>query len=262
MSKMRELDTPVQEASIEECGEPMGMPSPMGMDHKPDTPPPSMSVNINAQGMDDIAELMKLLTKVNPDMINQKSEPLHGLSPEPSIASIKPEMPALKMLPLDTEPEHGMEVDIDGESPEDESKGFDPEQPDGGGAGAGDIGKDDEQEDEAFGNTPAGAPGPETYGIKAAVPDGNDLNKPKQMTKHSYRQGDNPMAMPESDLRAHIRAELLQRLAEADMGKHNNGKTTGFKAVAKKAAKEYGSKEAGERVAGAVKAKMAKAGKL
>ena len=46
------------------------------------------------------------------------------------------------------------------------------------------------------------------------------------------------------------------------MGKHNNGKTTGFKAVAKKAAKEYGSKEAGERVAGAVKAKMAKAGKL
>jgi hypothetical protein len=49
---------------------------------------------------------------------------------------------------------------------------------------------------------------------------------------------------------------------EADMGKHNNGKTTGFKAVAKKAAKEYGSKAAGERVAGAVKAKMAKAGKL
>jgi len=52
------------------------------------------------------------------------------------------------------------------------------------------------------------------------------------------------------------------KLDERDMGKHNNGKTTGFKAVAKKAAKEYGSKEAGERVAGAVKAKMAKAGKL
>jgi hypothetical protein len=46
------------------------------------------------------------------------------------------------------------------------------------------------------------------------------------------------------------------------MGKHNNGKTTGFKAVADKAAKEYGSKAAGERVAGAVKAKMAKAGQL
>ena len=51
-------------------------------------------------------------------------------------------------------------------------------------------------------------------------------------------------------------------MMEGDEGKHNNGKTTGFKAVAKKAAKEYGSKAAGERVAGAVRAKMAKAGKL
>jgi len=51
------------------------------------------------------------------------------------------------------------------------------------------------------------------------------------------------------------------QLNERDMGKHNNA-TTGFKAVAAKAAKEYGSKAAGERVAGAVKAKMAKAGKL
>ena len=51
-------------------------------------------------------------------------------------------------------------------------------------------------------------------------------------------------------------------MMERDEGKHNNGKTTGFKAVAKKAAKEYGSKKAGERVAGAVRAKMAKAGKL
>ena len=52
-----------------------------------------------------------------------------------------------------------------------------------------------------------------------------------------------------------------QQLNGRDMGKHNNA-TTGFKAVADKAAKEYGSKAAGERVAGAVKAKMAKAGKL
>ena len=51
------------------------------------------------------------------------------------------------------------------------------------------------------------------------------------------------------------------QLNERDMGKHNNA-TTGFKALADKAGKEYGSKAAGERVAGAVKAKMAKAGKL
>jgi hypothetical protein len=41
------------------------------------------------------------------------------------------------------------------------------------------------------------------------------LNKPKTMTKHGYQQGDNPMAMTDSDLRASIRAELMQRLAEA-----------------------------------------------
>jgi len=60
-----------------------------------------------------------------------------------------------------------------------------------------------------------------------------------------------------------VQARLAEQFAvERDLGKHNNGKTTGFKAVADKAAKEYGSKAAGERVAGAVKAKMAKAGKL
>lgn len=52
-----------------------------------------------------------------------------------------------------------------------------------------------------------------------------------------------------------------KQLNERDEGKHNNA-TTGFKALAAKAAKEYGSKAAGERVAGAVRAKMAKAGKL
>jgi len=49
---------------------------------------------------------------------------------------------------------------------------------------------------------------------------------------------------------------------EADVGKHNNGKTTGFKAVANKAAKEYGSKKAGEKVAGAVFQKMKASGKV
>ena len=68
---MQELDRPATEA----CGDsPMPMSMPMSMPpmpDKPDTPPPSMSLNLNAQGMDNIEELMKLMTKVNPDMINQ-----------------------------------------------------------------------------------------------------------------------------------------------------------------------------------------------
>ncbi len=69
LAKMQELDRPATEA----CGDsPMSPSMPMSMPpmpEKPDTPPPSMSLNLNAQGMDNIEELMKLMTKVNPDMI-------------------------------------------------------------------------------------------------------------------------------------------------------------------------------------------------
>lgn len=43
---------------------------------------------------------------------------------------------------------------------------------------------------------------------------------------------------------------------KGDIGKRNNGKTTGFKVVAQKAATEYGSQAAGNRVAGAIAAKI------
>ena len=76
MAKMRELDTPAPAQAITpettECGEmpgPMGSPMSPGMNmDKPDSPPPSMSLNLNAQGLDNIEELIKLMTKVNPDM--------------------------------------------------------------------------------------------------------------------------------------------------------------------------------------------------
>lgn len=258
MARMRELDQPVAEGQIEECGEMPSM-SPMGMPSE--DPKPSMSLNLNAQGLDNIAELMKLMTKVNPDMINQKDTAIPTSIPtsnEPEIEIIPmdkampkpaghPPMADLMKTIGDIEdrpePENDGK-DIDGvdlaggdheepdadnaggpsdhdadnkEEPEDESRGFDPEQPDGGGAGAGDISKDDEEEkEEAFGNAPTGASG-------TAVKDtdymtnqlAGGMNKPKQQFKHSYRQGDNPMAMPESDLRAMIKAELAQRLAEA-----------------------------------------------
>ena len=49
-----------------------------------------------------------------------------------------------------------------------------------------------------------------------------------------------------------------KKVDEADMGKHNNGKTTGFKAVAKAA----GGGEKGEKIAGAQLAKMKASGKI
>ena len=210
MAKMRELDQPVPEtiqSPVEACGD--MPPAPMEMDSKPDTPPPSMSVNINAQGMDDIGELMKLLTKVNPDMINQKDAPTSPISIEPSIASIAPSLPPLKMLPdldADNDDMPGGEKDI-------EIKGLDRD--DDGDHDMDDHDAEKKDKDEAFGNSVDDSE-PETKDVDYMVNKlAGGINKPKQMFKHSYKQGDNPMAMPEGDIRAAIRAELLQRLAEA-----------------------------------------------
>ena len=213
MAKMRELDQPVPEtiqapvsdAPVEACGD---MP-PAPMDSKPDTPPPSMSVNINAQGMDDIGELMKLLTKVNPDMINQKDAPTSPMGMEPTITSIAPSLPTLKMLPdlyADNDDMPGGEKDI-------EIKGLDRD--DDGDHDMDDHDAEKKDKDEAFGNSVNDSK-PETKDVDYMVNKlAGGMNRPKQMVKHSYKQGDNPMAMPEGDLRAAIRAELLQRLAEA-----------------------------------------------
>jgi hypothetical protein len=218
MAKMRELDQPVPEtiqapvsdAPVEACGD--MPPTPMGMDSKPDTPPPSMSVNINAQGMDDIGELMKLLTKVNPDMINQKDAPTSPMSIEPSITSISPSLPPLKMLPdldADNDDMPGGEKDI-------EIKGLDQDKD-------GDHDMDDhdaekKDKEEAFGNS-VGDSEPDYKDISASLPNGNDLNRPKKSFSGKAYRGDNPMAAgayeSKETLRANIRAELLQRLAEA-----------------------------------------------
>lgn len=195
-----------EDGSVEEC--PMS-PAPMSSETKPDTPPPSMSVNINAQGMDDIGELMKLLTKVNPDMINQKDAPMPPMSGEPSIASIAPSLPPLKMLPdLDSDND-----DMPGGEKDIEIKGLD--QDDDGDHDMDDHKAEKKDKDEAFGNSVDDSE-PETKDTNYMVNKlAGGLNRPKGQYKHSYRAGDNPMSMPEADLRAAIRAELLQRLAEA-----------------------------------------------
>jgi hypothetical protein len=238
LAKMQQLDQPVpeaqtNEASIEECGE--MPPAPMGMDQHRDTPPPSMSVNLNAQGLDDIAELMKLMTKVNPDMINQK-EPLNAMPhsaeiepgnmpsltpPGPSISSIGDlgnlDKGPLKMLPdLDHDDEHGEEpktIDLDVDDKEGPG-------PDGSPEHEGPEGEkpepEEKEEEGAYGNSAPGGAEPEEKDTDFMINKlAGGMNRPKGQHKHSYQAGDNPMAMPEGDLRAAIRAELLQRLAEA-----------------------------------------------
>jgi len=218
MMRMRELDQPTTEGG---CGmdSPMMPPPLSAVPPKPDVPPPSMSVNINAQGLDNIEDMMKLFQKVNPDMMGPKEPmPMPGLSPEPSILSIKPSLPPLKMLPdfdadnddkIGGEKDH-MEPDGD-EGPE--IKGLDRD--DDGDHDMKDHDLEKKDKDEAFANS-LGDSEPEMMDIDAAIPDGNDLHKKKDMFK-AAAGGDNPMAAESTDLRTQIRTELLRRLEEAKL---------------------------------------------
>ena len=213
---MQELDRPATEA----CGDsPMPMSMPMGMPEKPDTPPPTMSINLNAQGLDNIEELMKLVKSVNPDMDKPES-PISAISIEPMDKPMGG-LPPLKMLPdMDSEPDTDNMPpmgDLDRDDGDDVSKAMGDIDSDG------DHDMDDhdaekKEKDEAFGNSLNGSE-PEYAGMDAAMPDGNDLNKPKKSFSGKPYRGDNPMAAgayeSKEQLRAGIRAELMQRLAEA-----------------------------------------------
>ena len=219
LAKMQELDRPATEA----CGDsPMPMSMPMGMPpmpEKPDAPPPTMSINLNAQGLDNIEELMKLVKSVNPDM-DKPASPISSISIEPMDKPMGG-LPPLKMLPdMDSEPDTDNMPpmgDLDRDDGDEVSKAMGDIDSDG------DHDMDDhdaekKEKDEAFGNSLNGSE-PEYAGIDASVRDGNDLNKPKKSFSGKPYRGDNPMAAgayeSKEQLRAGIRAELMQRLAEA-----------------------------------------------
>lgn len=179
LAKMQQLDQPVGEQTTNEmgCG---GMPS---TPSTPPTTPPSMSINMNAQGMENIADILKLIAKVNPDAA-PKDAGLPSMSAPPSIMSIKPAEPPMKMLPdLSDEPENDektIKIDMD-------------------------------KKKEEWANEPD----EKIADLDAAIPNGDDLHK-KKGTYPKVAGGDNPMQRMEgADLRAQIRAELMQRLEEA-----------------------------------------------
>ena len=234
LAKMQELDRPTTEAcgdSPMPMGMPMGMPS---MPEKPDTPPPTMSINLNAQGLDNIEELMKLVKSVNPDM-DKPASPISSISIEPMDKPMGG-LPPLKMLPpMDSEPHDEPDADNMGGPSDMDADNMPPmgdldrDDSDDVTKAMGDIDSDGDhdmddhdaekkEKDEAFGNSLNGSE-PEYAGIDAATPDGNDLNKPKKSFSGKPYRGDNPMAAgayeSKEQLRASIREELLQRLAEA-----------------------------------------------
>ena len=119
VARMQELDRPVAEVQTQECGMPPSMTPPMSpppMSSQPPVPPPSMSVNLNAQGMDNIKDMLNLWMKVNPDMMPRDPTPVPTMSPIASVTSIRPSLPPLKMLPdfdADNDDMPGGEMDMD-----------------------------------------------------------------------------------------------------------------------------------------------------
>jgi hypothetical protein len=224
LAKMAELDQPAveavtTEAVLDEC------PSEMASTVAPSAPEPSMSLNLNAQGMDNIENLMKLMTKVNPDMINQPATPAPSLSampslmpPGPSISSIGDlgnlDKGPLKMLPdldKDNDDMPGGEQDI-------EIKGLDRD-----GDGDHDMGdhdmekddsepKDDEKKEWANSLDDSEPEVKDTDYMNNKLAGG--MNRPKA-TFPKVAGADNPMQRSRIDTRESIRTELLQRLAEA-----------------------------------------------
>lgn len=233
LAKMQELDAPAQNTQVieqpaDECGmPPPGMP-PMSDMGKSDTPPPSMSVNINAQGLDNIEDMMKLFQKVNPDM-GPLDKPDMSPMPMMSIEPItKSSLPPLKMLPdmdADNDEMPGGELDSD----YDKDGKLDPHEKDHADEkpllktldkdNDGDHDMDDHDmekkgKDEAYMNEPDEEKKSVDYMNNKLA---GGMNRPKD-TFPKVADGDNPMKknkFESGDLRSQIRAELLQRLAEA-----------------------------------------------
>lgn len=238
LAKMQELDStpaPVAEASPVQADE-CGMMPPTAMS-KPPTPEPNLSINLNAQGMDNIEEIMKLITKINPDAAKPSMPPMPTLSPEPSIMSIKPSLTPLKMLPdmdADNDEMPGGEKDSAKDlimKMADEKGDDEGDQPGGLGQsldrdGDGDHDMDDhdlepqddsDDEDdkkEAWANEPDECEADIDFMNNKLA---GGMNRPKA-TFPKVAGGDNPMQRVREgneELRSQIRAELLRRLEEA-----------------------------------------------
>lgn len=161
--KIADLDKPsVAESQVQECGEMAGAPVPPAQ--------PSMSVNLNAQGLDNIADILKLVAKVNPD-------------------AAKPEMPELTIAPGVSSIKSLADTDADHEGPKDT-----PLLPD-----LSDEQDDSEAEEEGFQDATT-EPNPEYQDTDFMVnKNSGGFGKQQTMRKHGYKHGDNPLSMESVD---------------------------------------------------------------
>lgn len=85
LARMQELDSPALEGTTEGCGMMPPAPAPT----KPEPPAPNMSINVNAQGMDNIESMLSLIAKLS----GAGKTDMPSMSPMPAI------MPLDRMIP-------------------------------------------------------------------------------------------------------------------------------------------------------------------
>ena len=210
MQRMRELDT--TDAPVTEMPVPMPqapMTAPEGKDKA------RMNVNISAEG-DAIEDVLKLMTKVNPDMINQPEKPEMPDMPDMTIAMPKPINKLIPDFDGDNDDMPGGDMDMgmdkdDHDADHDMIKGLDKD--DDGDHDMDDHDAEKKDKEEAYANEPDEDHRDIDY-MQNKLAGG--MNRPKG-THPKVADGDNPMKKVKEgdDLRAQIKAELAQRLAEA-----------------------------------------------
>ena len=235
LAKMQEIDTVKTEApadiKTDECGM-NEMPPMMAPDMQPPAEPKDkarMNVNISAEG-DAIDDILKLMTKVNPDMINQPEKPemptLSIMAPGMDGPMDGPEGPDMPPMP---KPINKLIPDFDGDNddmpggekdlPKDHDKdhvmikALDKDGDDDHDMDDHDMEKDDDEKDkeEAWANEPD-EDNKDIDFMQNKMSGG--MNRRKG-THPKVAGGDNPMQkVGESDLVATIKAELQRALAE------------------------------------------------
>ena len=94
--------------------------------------------------------------------------------------------------------------------------------------GGSDMSDGPEVEVHAMGEEYVNEPEVEIQGLQPQIQQGTDLNKPKTMHQHSYRQGDNPMAMREAEELKAIEQRLNEELAAFKVMAEGKGKKPDF----------------------------------
>lgn len=196
--------------SLQECG--MNMPS-SPIPSVPPTPPVSMNVNFNAQGIDQIKDLLNLMNKAESPLA---PGPVMGITPPPMSAPTEPPMslPEPKKEPESMDSLDSLIKNAGLQAKGPEKKEAETPAKDQAEPGTKEVMSDvaDEIEDMADQLADknekkeeyANSPDEKIAGLDAAVPSGDDLHKEKD----AYLKpagGDNPMKLKDN-----IRSTLMQ----------------------------------------------------